>query len=53
LKLCHLYYNWPGAIKIPTPCKNAHKMASFVGNISDGNIEINSKLKEGASCYFL
>ncbi|XP_072467417.1 piwi-like protein 4 [Notamacropus eugenii] len=30
-KLCHLYYNWPGLIKIPAPCQYAHKLTSLVG----------------------
>ncbi|XP_028133641.1 piwi-like protein Ago3 [Diabrotica virgifera virgifera] len=30
-KLCHLYYNWPGTIRVPAPCMYAHKLASLVG----------------------
>ncbi|XP_078032612.1 argonaute 3 [Augochlora pura] len=30
-KLCHLYYNWPGTIKVPAPCQYAHKLVSLVG----------------------
>jgi aubergine-like protein len=30
-KLCHLYYNWPGTIRVPAPCQYAHKMAFLVG----------------------
>ncbi|EZA53661.1 hypothetical protein DMN91_008315 [Ooceraea biroi] len=30
-KLCHLYYNWPGTIRIPAPCQYAHKLAYLVG----------------------
>lgn len=30
-KLCHLYYNWPGTIRVPAPCQYAHKLASLVG----------------------
>lgn len=30
-KLCHLYYNWPGTIRVPAPCLYAHKCASLVG----------------------
>ncbi|XP_074072583.1 piwi-like protein 4 [Macrotis lagotis] len=30
-KLCHLYYNWPGLIKIPAPCQYAHKLTFLVG----------------------
>lgn len=31
-KLCHLYYNWPGTIRVPAPCQYAHKLASLVGD---------------------
>lgn len=30
-KLCHLYFNWPGTIRVPAPCQYAHKLAYFVG----------------------
>lgn len=30
-KLCHLYYNWPGTIRVPAPCQYAHKLAALVG----------------------
>ncbi|GAB6024236.1 Piwi-like protein 1 [Chamberlinius hualienensis] len=30
-KLTHLYYNWPGTIRVPAPCQYAHKLASLVG----------------------
>ncbi|XP_068908412.1 piwi-like protein Ago3 isoform X2 [Tenebrio molitor] len=30
-KLCHLYYNWSGTIRVPAPCLYAHKLASLVG----------------------
>ncbi|KAL1501830.1 hypothetical protein ABEB36_007083 [Hypothenemus hampei] len=30
-KLCHLYYNWPGTIRVPAPCQYAHKLAGMVG----------------------
>lgn len=30
-KLCHLYYNWPGTIRVPAPCQYAHKIAAMVG----------------------
>ena len=31
-KLCHLYYNWPGTIRVPAPCQYAHKLAYLVGD---------------------
>lgn len=29
--LCHLYYNWPGTIRVPAACHYAHKIAFLVG----------------------
>lgn len=45
-KLCHLYYNWPGTIRVPAPCQYAHKLAYLVGQ-HVGKIpsqELNDKL---------
>lgn len=30
-KLCHLYYNWQGTIRVPAVCQYAHKLAFLVG----------------------
>ncbi|KAM5181485.1 piwi-like protein 4 [Mantella aurantiaca] len=30
-KLCHLYYNWPGVIRVPAPCQYASKLTLLVG----------------------
>ncbi|CAH2295702.1 piwi 1 [Pelobates cultripes] len=30
-KLCHVYFNWPGVIRVPAPCQYAHKLAFLVG----------------------
>jgi len=30
-KLCHMYYNWPGTIRVPATCQYAHKLAFLVG----------------------
>ncbi|XP_052219954.1 piwi-like protein 1 [Dreissena polymorpha] len=48
-KLCHLYYNWPGTIRVPAPCQYAHKLAFLVGQSihRDPAIELSDKL------YFL
>ncbi|XP_063276175.1 piwi-like protein 2 [Prinia subflava] len=32
-KLCHLYWNWPGTVRVPAPCKYAHRLALMVGQI--------------------
>jgi len=30
-KLTHLYYNWPGTVRVPAPCQYAHKLAFLTG----------------------
>lgn len=30
-RLCYLYYNWPGTVRVPAPCQYAHKLADLVG----------------------
>ena len=30
-KLCHLYFNWAGTIRVPAPCQYAHKIAFLIG----------------------
>ncbi|XP_059471932.1 piwi-like protein Ago3 [Neocloeon triangulifer] len=29
-KLCHMYYNWPGTVRVPAPCQYANKLATLV-----------------------
>lgn len=26
-KLCHMYFNWAGTVRVPAPCQYAHKLA--------------------------
>ena len=37
-QLCHMYYNWTGAIKVPAPCMMAHKIAYLVGQCVHGAV---------------
>ncbi|KAI0982206.1 hypothetical protein GJ496_002423 [Pomphorhynchus laevis] len=30
-KLTHMYYNWPGTVRVPAPCVYAHKLAYLIG----------------------
>lgn len=30
-ELCHLYFNWRGTVRVPSPCMLAHKLAFFLG----------------------
>ena len=37
-KLCHLYYNWPGTVRVPAPCQYAHKLAFLTGQSLHENV---------------
>uniref|UniRef100_A0A3Q3DQT5 Piwi-like protein 2 n=1 Tax=Hippocampus comes TaxID=109280 RepID=A0A3Q3DQT5_HIPCM len=45
-KMCHLYWNWPGTIRVPAPCKYAHKLAYLSGQYlhSEPSIQLADKL---------
>ncbi|KAL7390993.1 hypothetical protein ABVT39_002417 [Epinephelus coioides] len=45
-KLCHMYYNWQGIIRVPAPCQYAHKLAFLVGQSihREPNIQLNNLL---------
>ncbi|XP_056135759.1 piwi-like protein 2 [Lampris incognitus] len=45
-KMCHLYWNWPGTIRVPAPCKYAHKLAFLSGQHlhTEPSIELSDKL---------
>ena len=30
-KLTHMYYNWPGTVRVPAPVQYAHKLVDLVG----------------------
>ncbi|KAG9353937.1 hypothetical protein JZ751_012061 [Albula glossodonta] len=32
-KLCHMYYNWQGIIRVPAPCQYAHKLAFLLSAV--------------------
>jgi len=56
-KLCYLYYNFVGGIKVPAPCQYAHKLAYLIGDklsvgndIPDPDSRFNEKIK---SLYYL
>lgn len=36
-KLTHLYFNWPGTVRVPAPCQNAHKLAFQTGTAMHEN----------------
>ena len=31
--LCHLYYNWPGTVRVPAVCQYAHKVSSIISTL--------------------
>ncbi|KAM4749116.1 piwi-like protein 2 [Rhinophrynus dorsalis] len=45
-KLCHVYWNWPGTIRVPAPCKYAHKLAFLSGHFlhQEPSIQLCDKL---------
>uniref|UniRef100_A0A669CPX9 Piwi-like protein 2 n=1 Tax=Oreochromis niloticus TaxID=8128 RepID=A0A669CPX9_ORENI len=45
-KMCHLYWNWPGTIRVPAPCKYAHKLAFLSGQYlhSEPAIQLSDRL---------
>lgn len=45
-QLTHMYFNWPGSVRVPAPCQYAHKLANMVGEHlhDDPNQIMNSKL---------
>ncbi|XP_047446909.1 piwi-like protein 2 [Mugil cephalus] len=45
-KMCHLYWNWPGTIRVPAPCKYAHKLAYLSGQYlhSEPAVQLSDKL---------
>ncbi len=30
-KLSHMYFNWPGTVRVPAVCQYAHKLVDLVG----------------------
>jgi aubergine-like protein len=54
-KLCYMYYNWSGPIKVPAPCMYAHKIAYLYGErISQtGQFEPHPRWSDMRSLYFL
>jgi len=45
-KLTHMYYNWPGTVRVPAPCQYAHKLVDLVGEHlhASPSPELNRKL---------
>ena len=33
-KLTHMYFNWPGTVRVPAPCQYAHKVMSTLQLLS-------------------
>ncbi|XP_072051349.1 piwi-like protein 1 [Amphiura filiformis] len=45
-KLTHMYYNWPGTVRVPAPCQYAHKLAYLVGQSlhKEPSLELSDRL---------
>jgi len=48
-KLTHLYFNWPGTVRVPAPVQYAHKLAYLVGT----SIHANPSEKLSNLLYYL
>ena len=48
-RLCHMYYNWPGTIRVPAHCQLAHKKAFLTGQ----SLHRAADAKLAAKQYFL
>lgn len=48
-KLTHLYYNWPGTVRVPAPCLYAHKLAFLTGQ----SLHSNPSLELADTLFFL
>jgi len=35
-QFCYMYFNWPGPIRVPSPCMYAHKIAYLFGKHVNG-----------------
>ena len=48
-RMTHLYYNWPGTVRVPAQCQYAHKLAYLVGQ----NIKAIPKEEISDKLFFL
>lgn len=51
--LCHYYFNWSGAIKVPAPCMYAHKIAELFMNLGNDARQIEFGDRIAQSLHFL
>jgi aubergine-like protein len=51
--LCHYYFNWAGAIKVPAPCMYAHKIAELFMNLGKEARQIEFSERISQSLHFL
>ena len=51
-KLCYMYYNWVGSIKIPAPIQYAQKLSNLIGD-KFGNVKPNEMYGKRKSLYFI
>ncbi|XP_065830472.1 piwi-like protein 2 [Oscarella lobularis] len=48
-KMTHMYYNWPGTVRVPAPCQYGHKIAFLVGQ----SLHQNASLKLADKLFYL
>lgn len=54
-KLCYLYYNWTGAVKVPAPIHYADRLASLIGDRWQNGAPMipHSRFGKAKSLYFI
>ena len=51
-KMCYLYFNWVGSIKIPAPIQYAHKLSNLIGD-KFGTLQPHPVYGKKKSLYFI
>lgn len=44
--LTHLYYNWPGTVRVPAPVQYAHKYAQLIGDSVHAGVDIHESMTQ-------
>jgi len=54
-KLCYLYYNWTGAVRIPAPCQNVKKLIRLITEKTSDKYNTtipNDRLSKALKCMY-
>ncbi|RWS21128.1 Argonaute 3-like protein [Leptotrombidium deliense] len=52
-KMTHMYWNWPGTIRVPAPCQYAHKLAFLTGTAlgKEPHVRLSDKTLESCDLF--